>query len=142
MREGTEIATVDMGEIENMDDAKAVGDALETAYPGYLWMVSSASGVIAVKNGMLSQFGQYGMILPKHYSASHLKAEAIRAGGELLERCGLPRGAWPGHLPDHMEGSDQRQWRWGKGVAEQKVMLPNGKRMLPSEVRKDIEGLH
>ena len=112
MREGTEIATVDMGEIENMDDAKAVGEALETAYPGYLWMVSSARGVLSVKCGMLSQFGNYGMILEKHYSASNLKELAIRAGGELLERCGLPRGKWPGYLPDKMEGADPRQLRW------------------------------
>lgn len=112
MREGTEIAVVDMGEAEDMADAKFVGDALETAYPGYLWMVSSARGVISVKNGMLAQFGNYGMILDKSYSASNLKDLAIKAGGELLERCGLPRGKWNGEFPKLMEGADPRQLRW------------------------------
>lgn len=125
MREGTEIAVVDMGEAEDMTDAKYVGDALETAYPGYMWMVSSARGVISVKCGQLGQFGNYGMILEKSYSATNLKDLAIKAGGELLERCGLPRGKWPGRLPEAMEGADPRQLRWHtdatRAVADKKI---------------------
>lgn len=114
MREGTEVVTVDMGEIENMDDAKAVGEALETAYPGYLWMVSSARGVVVVKNAALGKFGQYGMILEKSYSASNLKELALRAGGELLERCGLPTNgkAWDGRMPNHLDGADSKHRKW------------------------------
>lgn len=112
MREGTEIAVVDMGEFEDMNDAKFVGDALESTYPGYMWQVHSSRGVISVKCGQLAQFGNYGMVLEKSYSATNLRDLAIRAGGELLERCGLPRGKWTGEIPEWMEGAQVRQLRW------------------------------
>ena len=111
MREDAAIELVDMGEYEDMSKAMQVGEALNTAYPGHLWMVTAARGVLIIKNGVLAKFGQYGMVLPKDYSASHLKEEAIKMGGELLERCGLPRGAWNGDIPKHLEGANPKHRR-------------------------------
>ena len=116
MREGTEIVTVDMGEYEDMEVAKQVGEILETTYPGYLWMVSKASCDIVVKNAALGKFGHYGFIicLQKVISPTDLRAKTMRAGGELLERCGLPRDRrkWDGEIPKHMDGTDPARRRW------------------------------
>lgn len=112
MREGTEVFTVDMGTPEDMTNAKTVGEILETTYPGYLWMVASSSGDLIIKNALLSQFGQYGFVIDgsKIISPTDLTQKAIMAGGELLERCGLPRSGWNGDMPTFMEGADPK-WR-------------------------------
>ena len=109
----SEIFIADMGEVENMDRAKEVADLLEHAYPGYFWMVASANGCLSVKCGALVDFGPYGFILERDHSYQSLRATALLAGGELLERCGLPTNgkAWDGTAPTHMEGADPNRAR-------------------------------
>ena len=116
MREGTEIFVADMGsELEDMTMAKAAGEILETAYPGYLWIVSKHKCDITVQNGAMMKFGPYGFVqcLNKFATWSEFKAGILRGGGELLERCGLPRSAkaWDGTPPKMMEGADPKHRR-------------------------------
>lgn len=83
------------------DVCRAVGEDLTRAYPGYLWMVGCSH-----RAGMLK------IDLP-FYKPPHLRNYAMQlristvlgsggqkfvmlAGGELLERLGLPRSAAPG----------------------------------------------
>lgn len=116
MREGTEIVTVDMGEFEDMEIAKQVGEILETNYPGYLWMISKARCDLIVKNAALGKFGHYGFIicLLKTPTYASLRAMTLKAGGELLERCGLPRDRrkWDGEIPPMMDGAEISRRRW------------------------------
>ena len=44
--------------------------------------------------------GRYGFSVDAHCAAtvSDLERLIVRAGGELLERCGVPRGAWDGEM--------------------------------------------
>ena len=70
----------------------AVGQILQKHYPGYKWYIHCKwfTGVVTVKN--LSIHGEYGMVF--HLSEllnDHNLRGVIRAGGELLERCNLPR---------------------------------------------------
>lgn len=113
MREGTEIFVADMGsEIEDMTLAKAAGEILETAYPGYLWIVSKHKCDITVQCGQMMKFGPYGFMqcLNKFATWSEFKAGMLRGGGELLERCELP-WRWDGRAPKLMDGADPKHRR-------------------------------
>lgn len=96
-------------EVLDMEKAKEVGDTLAQRYPGHLWAVSVQGGALVVKNLAISSF--YGFIV-KHsdsYSASSLAKMAVEAGGELLERAGIPRDKpWDGQFAQKLEGSDPR----------------------------------
>lgn len=74
--------------------AKEVADTLHRHYPGHLWAVSAEgrTGLVTIRNLMLS--GQWGYILkiPLIFSASEFAAKVVRAGGEILERYQLSRG--------------------------------------------------
>lgn len=81
--------------------ARDIAYALTTAYPNYPWMVGiHDGGCIAVKLAINpdTNWG-YTIDLCKSFSASQLSHEAVMAGGELLERLGLHRGAWNGVMP-------------------------------------------
>jgi hypothetical protein len=100
--DNVDIATVEVmspEDLREMDTAKLVGEALQTAYPDHLWAVFWQGGAIVVKN-MAMRNGNYGMILDgaERYSASALKRHAILSAGELLERCGAERGRWNGEM--------------------------------------------
>lgn len=75
--------------------AREMADTLHTAYPGHLWAVNvdRANGVAHVRNLALS--GKWGFVLrlPEMYSASEMGAQVKRAGGEILERYRMRRGA-------------------------------------------------
>jgi len=75
---------------------KDVGDQLERHYPGWQWMVTvpPKGGVVHIQSMHMDP--KYGFIvkLTRSYSASHLAREAVRAGGELLERCNMPRNRY------------------------------------------------
>lgn len=75
--------------------SKGMADALHRHYPGHLWAVTceGEKGIATVRDLMLS--GTYGVILklPAIYSASAFEKEVMRAGGEILERYRLKRGA-------------------------------------------------
>lgn len=82
----------------NMDDAKAmatarqIGDTLEAAYPGWLWYVEVRQGIAVIKTMHADPTRGYRLkLMSDFYSGSALKADVIRAGGELLERLNLPR---------------------------------------------------
>ena len=115
MREGTEIFIADMGELEDMHIAKEAGEVLETHYPGYLWIIEKSKCDIVVKNGALMKFGPYGFVpcCAKPATWSEFRKLVLQAGGELLERCGLPRSfkSWDGTPPQTMDGADPRKRR-------------------------------
>lgn len=73
--------------------AKMLCERLQQHYPGHLWAVNveGRTGLITIRNLYLS--GQWGYVLKigHVYSASSLERDAVRAGGEILERFRLSR---------------------------------------------------
>lgn len=73
--------------------AKTLSEALLKAYPGHLWAVNveGRTGLITIRDLYLS--GQWGYVLKigNVYSISSLERDAVRAGGEILERFRLQR---------------------------------------------------
>lgn len=74
---------------------KRIGDLLETNFPGWGWAISpdERGGVITIRSLRLD--ARYGYLLhtQKIQDDPQLKA-VLRAGGEILERCGMKRGAY------------------------------------------------
>lgn len=73
-----------------------VGEQLYKHYPGWRWSVECtlSTGTINVRNMNLS--GKYGFVLfISQVERPGGESLAVTAGGELLERCGFPRGAKP-----------------------------------------------
>ena len=98
-----------------MEWAKHVGDSLCRAYPAHLWAVGWQGGAIVVKNLAISGF--YGMVLenPKDMTLKAICKDAVIKAGELLERCGMKRGAWNGECAEKLEGSDPQFFRpWSR----------------------------
>ena len=87
--------------------AKEAAEALTVAYPNHSWWVEVKSGVLVVKHFAISGAkGHIGMV--RHLSqlvgdATFRKKEIVRAAGELLERAGLPRGAFKGGRVTNLE---------------------------------------
>lgn len=107
----TEFVTVEDDGLDDLNDAKVVGEILERVYPGWLWMVSiHPGGAIYARCGQLTHFGNYGVLIHPNERASRyrLMRKAVQAGGELLERCGYARGKWTGEFPHYLEGADSR----------------------------------
>lgn len=75
--------------------SKDMAEALHAAYPGHLWavQVQGKQGMADVRNLMLSGNWGFRIKLPLVYSASDFKKQVVRAGGEILERYRLRRGA-------------------------------------------------
>lgn len=77
---------------------KEIYDILDTNYSGHLWQVgaNSYTGVVDIKllypdgRHRVTNFG-YGLRITA-LDAPFIKKKIIKAGGELLERYGLPRG--------------------------------------------------
>lgn len=73
--------------------AKQLSEVLQRHYPGHLWAVNveTRSGLITIRDMYLS--GQWGYVLKigAVYSASSLERDAVRAGGEILERFRMSR---------------------------------------------------
>ena len=85
--------------------AKLAAGVLTTHYPRHLWMVGWAPGMTLVIKNMAIDDGRYGFTVDaaRAHSVSHLEKLIKNGGGELLERCGVPRGMWDGeflHLTD------------------------------------------
>lgn len=75
---------------------KDAADILERNYPGWLWAVQpdEKGGVINIFSFRLS--GQWGYTLhTSRLQADPTMRDVVRAGGELLERFGFPRGPYP-----------------------------------------------
>lgn len=84
------------GEIKANNLIAPIGRALQKHYPGWLWHIDHTwgTGVVTVKN--LSLIGDYGFVLhTRTVETESNERLAVIAGGELLERCGFPRGPRP-----------------------------------------------
>ncbi len=75
--------------------AKQMGDRLHTAYPGHLWAVtvSEKQGIATIRDLYLSGIWGYVLKLSDHYTASDWDQQVMHAGGEILERYRVRRGA-------------------------------------------------
>ena len=94
-------------EADLVSRAKECGDALSRIYPNHMWIVQWApGGVLAIKHGLGDN--RYGYTIDNAMLCSY--ADLVRActlaGGELLERMGMRRGAWNGEdQPTSYEGA-------------------------------------
>ncbi len=72
---------------------RSVAETLHKHYPGHQWAVNMSGGVLYVRNMELS--GQWGFVIDyvSIYSAADLERQAMRAGGELLDRYKVHIGA-------------------------------------------------
>lgn len=105
------VEATSMDEYALNERAKAVAYVLSTTYPNHLWQVGWTNGnVLVVKNALIGG-GKYGYTIDNAALVTHrdLVKAARDAGGELLERCGMRRGAWDGdEQPGRLEGADPR----------------------------------
>ena len=77
--------------------AKLAAQVLTQAYPNHLWIVGWAPGMtLVVKLGSADARYGYTVDAAGTHSISHYEYLVKMAGGELLERLGLKRGAWDG----------------------------------------------
>lgn len=77
---------------------KNIADLLERHYPGWLWAVQpdERGGVINIFSLRIS--GTWGYrIKTKNIQSDPQLSLALQAGGEILERCGQPRGRYDYH---------------------------------------------
>lgn len=94
---------------EALDEAKAleVAQTLERCYPDHPWLVCFQGQTLIVRHLLIcdavrTEIGQDGfgfLIKPENFrtcSAKALAHTAMMAGGMMLERFSLPRGAWRG----------------------------------------------
>lgn len=80
--------------------AKLAAQTLSQHYPNHLWAVGWAPGMTIIVKNMAISDGRYGFTIdvPRAHSISHFEKVVMQAGGELLERCGVPRGSWNGEF--------------------------------------------
>jgi hypothetical protein len=77
--------------------AKLAAQTLTQAYPNHMWMIGWAPGMtLVVKYGQGDSRYGYTLDAAGCHSISHFEKLVRNAGGELLERLGLRRGAWDG----------------------------------------------
>lgn len=99
--------TPDPDNVEMEEQARHAAQVLATAYPDHLWAVGWAPGkTLVIKN--LAMDGRFGFTIDyaRAFSASDLKHTILNAGGELLERAGMPRGRWNGEFAAHLDGQE------------------------------------
>lgn len=80
--------------------AKLAAQILTRHYPNHWWMIGWAPGmtlVIKISGGD-PRYG-YTVDVAGAASISQFEHAVMLAGGELLERLGMKRGAWDGELP-------------------------------------------
>lgn len=80
--------------------AKMAASVLSAAYPSHVWAVGWAPGMTLVIKNLAIDDGRYGFTVDAARAAtvSELERTIRLGGGELLERCGVPRGKWDGEL--------------------------------------------
>jgi hypothetical protein len=105
-----EVTSIDNESVEMELRAKQVAEALTKAYPNHLWAVGWAPGMTLVVKNMAIDDGRYGYTIDaaRSFSASDLQHSAVTAGGELLERCGVRRGAWDGEMMTLLNKEEDR----------------------------------
>ncbi len=75
--------------IRNTSLRNRVGQALSKVYPRTRWGVQCVGGVVQFWAEQISD--EYGMVIHADRTSIDIEAEAIRKGGELLERFGVCR---------------------------------------------------
>jgi hypothetical protein len=109
----TDIQTVEITSPDDKENsqmemiAKLAAQTLSIHYPAHLWMVGWAPGMtLVIKN--MAMDARYGFTIDagRAASVSQLEHAVMLAGGELLERMGMKRGAWNGEFADHVEGTN------------------------------------
>jgi hypothetical protein len=104
MNDVADIQTVEQTpDIENQkmeQIAKMSAQILTRHYPNHLWAVGWAPGYTLVIKNMAIDDGRYGFTVDaaKAATISELEKAVMYGGGELLERCGVPRGSWNGEF--------------------------------------------
>lgn len=95
-----EVTSVDAEHQQMEMMAKLAAQKLTQHYPNHVWMVGWAPGLTLVIKymGADSRYG-YTVDCANAASISQLEHAIVMGGGELLERLGMPRGAWNGDLP-------------------------------------------
>jgi hypothetical protein len=91
-----DIAPDDQARALDMSLAKQIAEALHRHYPQQLWGVNveARTGLITIRNLYLAGNWGYQLKMGRMYSASSLEKDAVRAGGEILERFRMSRGAF------------------------------------------------
>ena len=90
--------------------AKEVAHILTNTYPNYPWAIGWMPGHALVVKLLINPDYNYGYTIDcrNGMSAWNLSHTAKMAGGELLERLGLPIGKWDGQMPEkNIEGVDK-----------------------------------
>lgn len=105
------IAYTESRDPANLPLAKEIVETLTFAYPNHSWWVRIDGGLVIIKHFGIS--GVVGMV--RRYDAlAHdalvRKRDVILAAGELLERAGLPRGAYQGEAVTHLEHDKDVKW--------------------------------
>ena len=93
-------------EDRDMGVAKDAAEVLMKHYPNHLWAVSVKGGVIIIKAMNISS--NHGVIIKMKDVMHDVKVrskEIMLAGGELLERARLIRGAYDGEKAQVLEGA-------------------------------------
>lgn len=103
--DGADIQTVEVTSfnqetVEMEHKAKEVAQILTTSYPNYPWAVGWHDGAVIAVKLMINPDSNWGFTIDgsKACTAKQLVHAAKMAGGEMLERLGLKRGAWDGDL--------------------------------------------
>jgi hypothetical protein len=105
-----EVTSFDKEHIEMELKAKEVAQTLTNAYPNYPWVVGWHPGFVLCVKLLINPDYNYGYTIDaaKDFTPGMLAQAAKMAGGELLERLGLRRGAWNGDMPEkNIEGVDK-----------------------------------
>ena len=105
-----EETSFDHESVEMESKAKAVAEVLSRHYPNYPWAIGWAPGMTLVVKNLVGD-ARYGYTIDaaNSFSSSDLAHLAMVAGGELLERLGLKRGAWDGDMPNQQyEGATKQ----------------------------------
>lgn len=93
-----EVTSVDPEHEQMVMFAKLAAQLLSKHYPNHWWQVGFVPGMTLVIKNMAIDDGRYGFTVDVARAAtiSEVEKTIVRAGGELLERCGVPRGSWDG----------------------------------------------
>jgi len=96
-----EVTSVDHESVEMEAKAKDVAQTLTNAYPNYPWAVGWHQGAVLCVKLLINPDTNWGYTIDasRVATSSELARVAKVAGGELLERLNLKRGAWNGEMP-------------------------------------------
>ena len=83
--------------------AKNAAELLNRHYPNHLWAVDVEGSVLNIRDMLLSGSMGYTLHIPAIYSSSDWDKQILRAGGEILERYNIARGAWRDGATEHLK---------------------------------------